>query len=319
MANGRSVEHNSCAQSTKRWDWARVVDLARQQHWVVARPQLLRLGLSRRQVTYWIGAGRLHRIHPGVYAVGRPPERIEAHWMAATLLGGPAAVISHRSAAQLWDLRRGHGGEIHVTTPSKHTSRDGVGFHRAMLPADEITRRNCIPVTGPFRTILDFAAGAPRHEVERTLHECELAGLTDTVSFDLLLVRHPRRPGTAALRRACAALDRGPIVTRSVMEDRFLAFLDAHDLPRPAMNLTLTTAGGRTFEADCVWRQQRLIVELDGRRFHDSDQAFERDSAKGRALTAAGWTVINVTWRQLARDPTLPGDLRTALSARAAG
>lgn len=312
MANGWSISDNSCGQSTNRWA-DRVLGLARRQWWVVTRAQLLGLGVSAREVAYSVATGRLHRIHAGVYAVGRPPERIETHWMAAILAGGPGAVLSHRSAAELWELRRVTGGTIQVTAPQKRAPRQNVRFHRASLPADETTRRDGIAVTGPLRTIFDFASVAAPVEVERALHECELAGLGDRVGLDELVARHPRRAGAVALRAARRTLECGPAITRSELEERFLDFLDHHGLERPATNARVA-AGERTIEVDCVWWRQRLIVELDGRRFHDSDTSFERDSATARALTAHGWRMIRITWRQLHSDPHLAGDLRAALA-----
>jgi len=88
------------------------------------------------------------------------------------------------------------------------------------------------------------------------------------------------------------------------LEDRFLALLDAHELPRPAVN-TGIRAGGNWFECDCVWHAARVIVELDGRRTHMTTAAFERDRARDRSLTAEGWRVARVTWRQLEEEPAL--------------
>jgi len=126
----------------------------------------------------------------------------------------------------------------------------------------------------------------------------------------VLLERHPRRRGTATLRRILAAgrLDDG--ITRSALEDRFLAFLDERGLPRPHLNLHVE-ATGRLIECDCVWREKRLIVELDGHVTHGRRAAFEDDRARDRALSVAGWRVVRVTWRQLACEGgTLARDLQ---------
>ena len=72
--------------------------------------------------------------------------------------------------------------------------------------------------------------------------------------------------------------------------------------------------GGLEIEADCVWPEARVIVELDGRAFHDTATAFEADRARDRALAAHGWIVVRVTWRQLQRDSLqLARDLRALL------
>jgi very-short-patch-repair endonuclease len=99
-------------------------------------------------------------------------------------------------------------------------------------------------------------------------------------------------------------------LTRSELEERFLAFLDAHDLPRPSVNCAV-----EGFEVDFHWPDQRLIVELDGRAAHHTLTAFERDRARDRALQAAGWRVVRITWHQLQYEPTqIAGDLIRLLS-----
>jgi very-short-patch-repair endonuclease len=103
---------------------------------------------------------------------------------------------------------------------------------------------------------------------------------------------------------------------RSELEDRFLAFLETHGLPRPATNAGVQVRGG-WFECDCVWHSARLIVELDGRETHMTTAAFERDRARDRALAAAGWRVVRVTWRQLhQRRPLLASELGALLRMR---
>jgi hypothetical protein len=75
--------------------------LARSQHWVVARRQLTELGFSRMWIEHRITIGRLHPLHRGVYAVGRPHVTPYGQWMAAVLACGLEAVLSHGSAAAL--------------------------------------------------------------------------------------------------------------------------------------------------------------------------------------------------------------------------
>lgn len=119
------------------------------------------------------------------------------------------------------------------------------------------------------------------------------------------------------MRAIVAAGQVGTRATRSDLEDRFLGFLDAQGLPGPAVN-TGVRVQGRWFECDCVWHAARLIVELDGRETHMTTAAFERDRARDRALAAAGWRVVRVTWRQLVQQaPLLASELRTLLRLRA--
>ena len=85
------------------------------------------------------------------------------------------------------------------------------------------------------------------------------------------------------------------------------------DLPRAELNVTVEVAG-RLIEADCLWRRQRVIVELDGGQSHGTQTAFESDRKRDRQLQATGWSVIRVTWRQLDEPKEVIADLRKVLS-----
>ncbi len=227
--------------------------------------------------------------------------------MAAVLAEGSGAVLSHRSAAALWGVLGTSRTRIEVTVPRKVGSRPGVQVHRAALSPDEIAITNGIPVTAPCRTLFDLAAvAAPRH-LERAINQAEVLRLTDTRSLAEVVARHSRRRGVAALRKILDAGGIGVTITRSELEDRFLAFVDQHGLPRPEVNARLDAG-----EVDCLWRVPRLVAELDGFATHGTRSAFERDRVRDRALLSDGWRVTRVTWRQLSEQP---GPLATQLGA----
>jgi hypothetical protein len=285
--------------------------LARRQHGVVARAQLREVGLGEKAIELRLARGRLHSLYRGVYAVGHLVLADHGWWMAAVLAGGAGAVLSHRSAAALWGIRASHGGASEVTIDRQLRPRPRLRFHRSYLPPDEVAIHDGIPVTTYPRTLLDLAGVLSRGQLDRAINEAEIRRLWDPLSLADLLARHPRRPGAAALR---AVIDEGRARTRSELEDRFIDFLGVANLPRPTTNLPLRL-GGRWIEADCVWRKQRLIVELDGHASHHTRAAFEDDRARDRALTIAGWRVIRITWRQLRGEPAaLARDLRRALA-----
>lgn len=287
--------------------------LAGRQHGVVCRRQLLAAGLSRHSIDGRIARGALHVVYTGSYLVGHRAVRVEARWMAAVLACGVGAVLSHRSSGQLWGLlpRSPHLPE--VTRPSSNRTQDGILVHRSALPPDEVTEVDGIPVTSPFRTVFDLAATLPRQrELERAINEAEVRQLRDRVSLPMLLERYPRRRGAKWVRELLAVREPGGI-TRNDFEEDFVAFLDAHDLPRPRLNATLALRG-RFFEPDCIWDEQRLIVELDGRDVHGTHEAFESDRQRDRILLAEGWRWARVTWRQLRDEPeAIAADLRAAL------
>jgi REase_MTES_1575/Transcriptional regulator, AbiEi antitoxin len=283
-----------------------IAGLAERQHGVVTRAQLLELGIGRRAIGHRIQRCRLHVIHRGVYAVGRPSLTCEGRWMAAALAVGGA--ISHRAAACAWDV---WSSPLLEVTASRPRRRPGIRVYCSQLPPDEVTVLNGIPITTVARTFLDLATVLPVRHVERALHEAEVRRLQGRLQLPSLLQRYPRRSGTPLVR---AILDGGEGITRSTLESSFADFVSAWGLLPPARNARIP-AGNCWFECDCVWRDQRLIVELDGRAFHGTARAFERDRARDRRLSAAGWRVIRVTWRQLRDEPeAVATDVRAALN-----
>jgi very-short-patch-repair endonuclease len=200
-----------------------------------------------------------------------------------------------------------------VTRPGHHRKRDGIVIHRSVLQEDEVAVVDGIPVTSPFRTIFDLAGTlSTRRQLERAMNEAEVRQLRDRVSLPMLLERYPRRRGSPWVRALLAPKEPGGI-TRNDFEELFVAFIDEHKLPRPQLNTTLALRG-RFFEPDCMWRAQRLVVELDGRAVHGTDRAFEDDRQRDRILLAEGWRWARVTWRQLRDEPAaVADDLRAAL------
>jgi hypothetical protein len=155
-----------------------------------------------------------------------------------------------------------------------------------------------IPVTTVARTIFDLAAVLPQSHVERALNEAEVQRIGGGPSVPVLLRRYQRRHGSKMLK-AILSSRRG--ATRSELEAKFSELADLAGLPPSERNVWIE-ARGHWYECDCVWRERKLIVELDGRAYHLNFAAFERDRARDRRLHVAGWSVIRVTWRQLEED-----------------
>jgi len=233
--------------------------------------------------------------------------------MAAVLSAGPAAVLSHRSAGSLWQILPSMSIAPEVMRATRCQPRQGLRAHCGALRPDEATRLNGIPVTSVPRTVFDLAAMSTLHQLEKALNEMEVQGITDKLSIPDLLERYPGKRGSAKLRKLLGdeAAVRG--VTRKELEECFALLLKGTDLPRPRLNVDLAVRG-RFFEVDCLWAEQRLIVELDGRATHGTDRAFENDRERDRLLLIEGWRVMRVTWRQLRDDaPAVLADLRELL------
>src|SRR3954447_20984747 len=183
-----------------------LAELARRQHGVVARRQLLARGFTASAIARRVEAQRLQPVHAGVYAVGHPLLSHYGRWMAAVLACGPGAALGYGSAAALWDLRRGVPARIEVVVASAGVrSRGGLRIHRHPgLTRDEVTTERGIRVTTAARTILDYAAIATDRELAYALDQAEVQELTDYPALDALARTRPMHRGSARLRRTLA-------------------------------------------------------------------------------------------------------------------
>ncbi len=204
--------------------------------------------------------------------------------MAAVLASGEGAGLSYRSAGMLWAVRRTERGLIEVTSPRAGRPLPGVQRHRAELPGDEVTVQQGIPITTVARTLLDLATVLNPTQLARAVNEAEVQRLWEPLSLNALLERYPRRRGVPALR---ALLGQRATVTRGELEKRFLEFLEDAGLPLPETNAHVQI-DGIFYEVDCLWRAERVIVELDGRQVHDTrgvrDRPGPRPHPPGRGL-----------------------------------
>lgn len=312
MGTQSGFRHRSGAQLHTRSLDQEVARLAQRQHGVVGRKQLLGLGMGRGAIVGRLQRGQLHELHRGVYVVGVRRISRKGRWMAATLACGEGAILSHRSAARLWRLLPPAAEVIDVICPSSQVVRKGILGHRSVLQDDEWLVEDGIPVTSPFRTILDLAAVAPMREAERAFHEAEVREVRDRVSLPMLLERYPGRRGARKVRALLGSA--APVaLTRNDFEEAFLALVDAHGLLRPRMNADIAMRG-RFFEIDALWEEQRLAVELDSRSIHGTHKRFESDRLRDRTLIVEGWRTMRITWWQLRDEPEeIAADLRLAL------
>jgi predicted transcriptional regulator of viral defense system len=285
---------------------ARVAALAQRQHGVVSAEQLNALGVERGAIAHRLKVGRLHRIHRGVYAPGHRILSLKGRFMAVALAAGARAAISHAAAAYLHRLLAFTVASIDVSSPRRMSPTPGIRPHRTRtLEARDITTVDGIPVTSVARTLLDLATSAPLRHLERALDQAEILGVFDLAALDDVLARSNGR----ATKRLTAALEshrQGPTLTRSELEESFLALVDAAGLPRPRIN---TRVCG--FQVDAYWLEHRLVVEVDSYRYHRSRRTFESDRRRDIALQAAGIRVVRFTDRRIATEPdAVEKDLR---------
>jgi very-short-patch-repair endonuclease len=272
--------------------------IAARQRGLVTTAQLLAVGITESGISRRVAAGRLHRVHRGVYLVGHPVPPPLAMELAAVLACGPAAVLSHRPAAVLAGFMTPGDGPIDVTVAGPDRRRRGVRVHRArgLLECDVIVVHG-IPVTTPARTLLDLADVQPSRPLQRAFDEAERMGLVTRREIEELLRRSPGRHGASRLG-SLVADGSEPALTRSEAEERMLALIRKGGLPTPRVN---ARAAGH--EVDFLWPDHGLVLEVDGYAFHSGRAAFERDRLRDADLAAIGLRVVRTSWRQLTREP----------------
>ena len=292
--------------------------LAVPQFGLVTLDQLATAGVSETTVRRWVGAHILHRIHPGVYAVGHATLTREARWLAGQLACAPDGRITHWTAAMLHNLGAPFDHRPHITLPpSKSARRAGIRPHRSPIP-----ERDCLDI-GPWRTtnwaraILDCADIANQLQVEELLTAAHDLQIYDHATLCAVVADAGGRRGLKRLLPAMDALGETPTVYRSRTERRIESQLVALGVPRPEVNVSIPRGDGRYAELDLYWRAAALCVEIDGPR-HDLPSQQAADAARDAWLWAAhAIATLRYPVRGLRVDE-IARDVLAHLSARAA-
>jgi predicted transcriptional regulator of viral defense system len=278
-----------------------VARIAGRQHGVISTRQLHEAGATPGAIAHRVRAGRLHRLHHGVYAVGHRALSAEGIWMAAALAGGEDAAVSHDSAAALHGLLPSRRGAPHIVVPGRPRPRPGLVVHGARTLGGSVTTRRGIACTTVARTLVDVGGEGNPEATRRAWGAAASRNLLRPAELEREL-RHGR-PGAAIVRRLLVALQATVRQrTREELERRALALIASSDLPPPASNRVLHL-GGETYELDLAWPACRLVVELDGWSTHGDPVSFERDRRRDVDLQLAGWRVARLTWDDVIGRP----------------
>jgi Transcriptional regulator, AbiEi antitoxin len=268
--------------------------IARRQHGLVTRKQLLAAGISREEIRRRIQKGALLVVHRGVYRVGHKAPSIESRYLAAVLACGDGAVLSGDAAGYLWGLIKGTAPPPEVTAPKRRRVR-GVRTRHARRGEIEATICRGIPITTVPRTLVDLSSLLQLEDLARACHEAGVLHRTTPRQVEKILTKRPNAPGAKQLRKVM----RGEVhVTLSRLERKFLQRLKENALDLPITN---KSADGR--RVDCRWPQRNLTVELDSYRYHSSRHAWEQDRRREREAYARGDDFRRYTYHDVFEDP----------------
>lgn len=279
MSEGRNYK-----RSRRAWE------LAGRQHGMVARRQLLALGFNAREIEHRVGRGRLHLVMRGVYAVGWPELTPKRRWMAAVLACGEGALLSHRSAAALWEIGAEKRDVIDVSVIRRaELKRRGLRVRgRPSLTSERVTTHDGIPITTPLQTLIDLATELAPIKVERAVNEADKRDLIDPETLRTELDRYIGEPGVKALR---ALLDKRTFR----LSDSDLEILFRPIAMEAGLRLPLSKETVNGFEVDFFFPGLGLVVETDGLRYHRTPSTQTRDARRDRAHVLAGMTPLRFT------------------------
>jgi very-short-patch-repair endonuclease len=271
----------------------RVAEMAAGEWGVLSLAELCACGLSRKDVMNRAAKGRLHRVHRGVYAVGHPGLTMRGRFLAAVKACGEGAVLSHLSAAALWDLVTWDEARPIDVIASERRRLERVAVHRTRRPPPTV-RYDKIPVTTPARTLIDLSSVLPFKPLRRAVREA-----------------FARKRVTEAELRGTKLLEEAGNPTRSELEDLVLDLIQQAGLEAPRVNEPLANG----YIPDFRWPDQRVILEADGSAFHDHPIARQDDARRQARLEADGERVLRVTYLQAVTEPDTTIDkIRRALT-----
>lgn len=252
--------------------------------------------MSPDAIRHRLDTGRLHQLHRGVYAVGRPQVDRPSQLIAAVLACGAGARLSHRSGAELWGIRKRAHGPIEVAVPAESRRRcPELKVHRRTHLGRPRLLRD-IPVNDPVSILVDLATCLSTEAVEDAVNQADRLGLAATDRLPALLDAHPRRPGRGRLRRILAAQTFSR--SQTALERHFLPIARAAGLPPPTAQAQLGS-----YRVDFHWPDLGLVVEADSLTYHRTaaDQAV--DMKRDQAHARAGLRTLRFTHSQVFHQP----------------
>lgn len=285
----------------------RAGELAARQFGAISRRQLLEAGNTGSRIDHWLQRGRLHRCHPGVFAWGRAELGTEGKLAAALLLSGPGAALASLTALWWQGLLNREPSSIHVATPRRVNSRPGLEIHGRR----NLTRHlhNRLPVVPLPEALLAAAPLLSRNALRLVLARAEYERLLDRADVEAVL--RSGRPGTPALRAAVDAHLPALAACANEYERDYVLLCERSGLPVPEPNERI----GR-HRPDMLWREQRLIVEIDGKRAHSTPAQRAADARRQAELERRGFALLRFTAAAVRADPErVAAATRQALAA----
>lgn len=297
-------------------DAVRIARHAAAHRGVFAQSFLDTVGVSPSRAAHEVRAGRWRRLHEGVFCAASAPDTFDLRAEAA-LAALPTAALALRSAASVHYLYAA-ARDVEMMVP--HGSRNrlsGVLVHQASMPSHHIVTRSGWRVTSLERTLVDLGRVLSASSLLTCINDAVVARRTTMARVESMFgeLATRGRPGIGRARQVLGRLDDEP-PTESELEARFLRLLQRSRMVRPESQASFDWLLDGKGRVDFWYPDERVIVELDGRRFHLRIAAFEADRRRDLLALAEGIETVRITHRQLATEANV---VMTALAAVLAG
>lgn len=294
---------------------ARITPVAEQQLGLVARFQMLDRGVAPSTVDSLLEAGRLVPAARAVYRIPGSPDTSWSRLLAMVLACGPGALLSHRSAAWMWELADAPARhEVSVPRTRRLRARNLVVHESSDLDLAAPGLVHGIPVTGVGRTILDCATH-PTVDVELLIDAARRVHHISRTLLPHVVVTHARSGRRGINRmRDLLEVDEMP---HSDFERLVWRWLEANDVTGWVRHHCTVAPGHGAVEIDIAWPDLRIALELEGGDHVDRAGVHDNDTGRQNALVLDGWIVLRATYRRwLRHSDAVLREITTALAAR---
>lgn len=283
----------------------KVYQLAGTQAGYITTQQALACGMSPDAINRRARSKRWNRAKLGLYLIPGFAPSWRGLLSAAT--AALKAVVSHESAAEIHNLPWVERRKAVVTVPTRTTNRfpDVIVHQSTDLSADQIVVIDGLPVTNAVRTVIDLAATRRPHIVGRLVDHLVVTKMA-TIDEIEDSVRDLSRRGKPGMKTMKVVLD--PRIGENFLGDSHLEllglrFFEQWGFPRPECQYPLPWRSFCRGRVDFAFPTIKLIIELDGRRWHSTLDSFEDDRLRDNNAQLAGWRVLRITYRMLMEQP----------------
>jgi hypothetical protein len=294
---------------------------ARAQRGLFTLEQAIACGFSSRAVESRAATGMYDVLHPGTYGYAGSELTWERSVLAAVLSTTPPAAASHRTAPRLWGMMTANPRSVEVVS-QRHlrVKRRSFVVHESkdLLPSD-IVEVDGIPATSAVRTVVDLGASAPPSLVARCVDSGIRQGLFTAWDVRCFIARvaRPGRTGVGTIRPIVMDRLEWAGRTESELEDLFRRLVSDTAIPMPQPQVVVKDESGVFVgRFDFGYRDIRVLIELDSKRWHLDPEVFERDRDKQNRAQQLGWTVYRFTWQQITTSPESVLGTLASLAAR---